>query len=158
VRVRRRHAASRITSVLIASALLSAATASAASPLRGMRYTGTTDQGQSLGFGVTRSGKEIVDMLLPLRGSCSDGDSFGTNFRQGEIRIRISRAGRFLGQGTVHGATGVIVSGTVKVSGRFTDHGRRARGVARELASINDGSTCETGDVTFRARARRRSR
>jgi hypothetical protein len=93
-------------------------------------------------------------MVLPLRGSCSDGDSFGTNFRQCEIRIRISR-GRFSGRGTVHGATGVIVSGTVEASGRFTDHGRRAHGVARELANINDGSTCKTGDVTFRAHARR---
>jgi hypothetical protein len=125
-------------------------------PVADAIYSGKTAQGQDIHFHVWVDGRSIRDLTVPLEGKCSDGGPFTTTYRQGGARTFVITGGLLSGYSTIHGATGEIVGGIFRISGRFQGagvSGRLIKGTVSEHAEIRDGSECDTPRIAFTATA-----
>jgi hypothetical protein len=116
-------------------------------------YSGTTAQGNDMHFQVWVDGRSLRNLTVPLEGECTDGGPFTSTYRQGGVARTIVITGGILsGYDTIHGATGEIVSGIFRISGRFHgDSGGMVTGQVSEHAEIRDGTECDTEQIKFTA-------
>lgn len=121
-------------------------------PVADAVYSGRTAQGNDMHFQVWVDGRSIRDLTVPLEGKCSDGGPFTSTYRQGTARTFVITGGILSGYSSIHGATGEIVGGIFRISGRFQgDSGRMVKGTVSEHAEIRDGSECDTPKIAFTA-------
>ena len=121
-------------------------------PVSGAIYSGTTAQAEPLHFRVYVDGRTIRDLTVPLMGECSDHGPFTTTYRQGEAESFVITGGIASGGSSVRGLTGEIVGGIFRITARFEDSGRTARGTVSEHAKTRDGGTCDTAEIKFTAK------
>jgi len=124
-------------------ALAAPAAATAAGPVRGAKYTGTTVQGkQPIGLKVAASGKSVTVSIETAPAFCQGG-SAGT--RQITKPATISAGGSFKGSISYEFEPEKKITAKLYFSGRFS--GRTVKGTARSeflLAKECDGSTSFT--------------
>jgi hypothetical protein len=121
-------------------------------PIADAVYSGQTAQGNDMHFQVWVDGRSIRDLTVPLEGKCSDGGPFTSTYRQGTARTFVITGGILSGYSSIHGATGEIVDGIFRISGRFQgDSGRMIKGTVSEHAEIRDGSECDMPRIAFTA-------
>jgi hypothetical protein len=121
-------------------------------PVADAVYSGKTAQGKDMHFQVWVDGRSIRDLTVPLEGKCSDGGPFTSTYRQGTARTFVITGGILSGYSSIRGATGEIVGGIFRISGRFQgDSGRMIKGTVSEHAEIRDGSECDTPQIAFTA-------
>jgi hypothetical protein len=121
-------------------------------PVADAVYSGQTAQGNDMHFQVWVNGRSIRDLTVPLEGKCSDGGPFTSTYRQGAAKTFVITGGILSGYSSIHGATGEIVGGIFRISGRFQgDSGRVIDGTVIEHAEIRDGSECDTPRIAFTA-------
>ena len=145
--------ATAIAGALFIAAVASAFAAEPSPPLAGTEYTGTTSQKATISFETAATPERITGLTVRLKGKCTTGQRYATNFRQGAARINVFDDGSFSGDAAIKGTGGVIASGSAKVRGRFYDKGRLAEGKISQTVKLTAGGSCRTGEVSFAADA-----
>jgi hypothetical protein len=140
----------RTQAALVAAATLALAPAAhAATPKKGADYTGETSQGEVISFGVSSSGKRVVDLATSLTYRCTgEFDGEAGSFVLDTIKVK---GGRFTAEQELHptSATSVVQGGLGTATGTFKRRGNRATGTIRSRISLNGGETCDSGKVRF---------
>jgi hypothetical protein len=140
----------RTQAALVAAATLALAPAAhAATPTKGADYTGETSQGEAISFGISKSGKRVLDLATGLTYRCTgEHDGQAGSFVLDTIKVR---GGRFSAEQELHptSESSVVQGGVGTATGTFKRRGRRATGTIRSRIALNGGETCDSGKVKF---------
>ena len=131
------------------AALALAPAAHAATPKKGADYTGETSQGELVSFGISSSGKKVVELATSLVYKCTgEHDGQSGSFVLDTINVK---RGRFKAEQELHptSATSVVQGGVGTATGTFKRRGRRATGTIRSRLTLSSGETCDSGKVRF---------
>ena len=137
--------------VAAAATLALAPAAHAAAPKKGSDYTGTTSQGEALSFGVSSSGKRVVELATSLTYECTgEHDGQAGSFVLDTIKVS---KGRFSAEQELFptSESSVVQGGMGTAVGTFKRSGRRATGTIRSRIQLAGGETCDSGKVRFAA-------
>jgi hypothetical protein len=117
--------------------------AGAARPRAGA-WSGETEQGHALGFGITSGKKRVVDLRVRFRARCRRGPAIdGTTTFAGPYPVR---GGRFRVNG-----------GELRIRGTFTKRGKATgtlRWEGRSYRPSGSSRRCDSGPVRWQARRR----
>ena len=139
---------------LAAAAALTLALAPAAhgaAPKKGADYSGTTSQGEVVSFGVSSSGKRVVELATSLTYKCTgEHDGQAGSFVLDTIKVK---GGKFKAQQELFptSATSVVQGGMGTAVGTFKRQGKRTTGTIRSRITLAGGETCDSGKVRFAA-------
>lgn len=140
----------RTQAALVAAATLALAPAAhAATPKRGADYTGETSQNEAISFGVSKSGKRVVELATSLTYTCTgEHDGQAGSFVLDTIKLK---GGRFTAEQELHPTSegSVVQGGLGTATGTFKRRGKRATGTIRSRISLTGGETCDSGKVKF---------
>jgi hypothetical protein len=134
-----------------ALALALAPAAQAATPKKGADYAGTTSQKEALSFGVSASGKRVVELATTLVYTCTgEHDGQAGSFVLDTIKVK---GGKFRAEQELFptSETSVVRGGMGTAVGTFKRRGRRATGTIRSRITLSGGETCDSGKVRFAA-------
>lgn len=154
--------ARRALALALASLLVCAAAALAATPLKGAVFTGTSSGGNKIKFSITSDGSAISSYKFVAHTTCSNGEAGSVFYRKtgAEPSIPISSKGRFAltrhERSTIHDSKSkrnIAGTFTDAISGRFTGR-RKASGTIRIRFQATKGKLhCDTGSTPFTAHA-----
>lgn len=109
------------------------------------RYTGESYQGEKLTMQIAPDRASIARLNVTLRGECRNGENLRESFFSMQIPIT---AGRFAFDNAFRDAPD-SANARLTGSGAFVGRGRVATGRLRIRLTLDNGNTCDSGQVRF---------
>ena len=157
---RRRLAAAPVVALALLAGALTILPAEAAKPRESARYAGKTRQGYKIALRTSADGKRIKRLKVSFDITCRRRRDNLTSVRRSKFKmtensIKIHADGSFNGSIKVRRSGYEVRGGRVNLNGHFHSR-RRAGGTVQERLRLAEGLRCNSGDINFTARFKRR--